>query len=278
MKFENVALQLVIQQRHGASGAIEPRGREAGVVAVHGAPPYPRIIPGQMCGASSMFSNARRSSCFRASGRRLSSRGWAWNRLDAGDHMHVLRTGNAATHRPFIRIERQGSDVHSPLDEHREKKLRVAICISDSGKLRVHAALVRPISRPRSSLLPQAQCRAVRLQTDRIDHGRPGLRIRRSRPFHHAEETPVSPYRFQRLYSVLCGPWSLGASRQRSPLRLTRTMPLNTCPSSTCGLPWLPGEIRPQTLHLLICHPVQALMLSLLAEPESDRACHIDGC
>jgi hypothetical protein len=35
---------------------------------------------------------------------------------------------------------------------------------------------------------------------------------------------------------------SLGASDERNPLRLTKTMLLNTSRSSTSGLPWLSGK------------------------------------
>lgn len=44
-------------------------------------------------------------------------------------------------------------------------------------------------------------------------------------------------HRFQRLYSVLWGPYSFGASRQRKPLRLMSIIPLRTRLSSTRGLP-----------------------------------------
>jgi hypothetical protein len=54
--------------------------------------------------------------------------------------------------------------------------------------------------------------------------------------------TPISPQRFQRLYNVLCGPYSFGVSRQRSPFRLTKMIPLSTRRSSTRGLPWLLGK------------------------------------
>lgn len=51
-------------------------------------------------------------------------------------------------------------------------------------------------------------------------------------------KTPLSLHHFQRLYRVLCGPYSLGASRQRKPSRLMKIMPLRTRRSSTRGLPW----------------------------------------
>ena len=49
---------------------------------------------------------------------------------------------------------------------------------------------------------------------------------------------PKRLHRTQRLYSVLCGPYSAGASRQRNPLRLMKIIPLNTRLSSTRGTPW----------------------------------------
>ena len=51
------------------------------------------------------------------------------------------------------------------------------------------------------------------------------------------DKTPLSPHRFQRLYKVLCGPYCLGASRHRKPLRLMKIIPLRTRLSSTRGLP-----------------------------------------
>ena len=57
---------------------------------------------------------------------------------------------------------------------------------------------------------------------------------------------PLSLQRFQRLYSVLCGPHFLGASRQRNPLRLMKIIPLSTRLSSTQGLPWDFGKKGPR--------------------------------
>ncbi len=74
---------------------------------------------------------------------------------------------------------------------------------------------------------------------------------------------PFSLHRFQRLYSVLCGPYSLGASRQRKPLRLIKTIPLRTRRSSTRGLPWDFGK---QGSGRTICASVsqkRSLMLQL---------------
>ena len=46
---------------------------------------------------------------------------------------------------------------------------------------------------------------------------------------------PLSLHRFQRLYSVLCGPYSPGASRHLNPLRLKKIIPLRTRRSSLSG-------------------------------------------
>lgn len=62
------------------------------------------------------------------------------------------------------------------------------------------------------------------------------------RPIMIRAKTPLSLQRFQRLYRVLAGPYSLGASHHRKPLRLMKIMPLNTLRSSTRGLPWLLGK------------------------------------
>jgi hypothetical protein len=81
--------------------------------------------------------------------------------------------------------------------------------------------LVRPIRRPLWSsgppFRPQAGRGAVRLLACRIDHDR----------------LPNGG---------LGGPYSLGASRQRKPLRLMKIMWLSTGRSSTRGLPWLLGK------------------------------------
>ena len=72
--------------------------------------------------------------------------------------------------------------------------------------------------------------------------------------------TPMSLHRFQRLSSVLCGPYSLGASYQRNPLRLMKIMPLRTRRSATRGTrsqgsPL--GKIRPKPDHPLFAQPIK---------------------
>jgi len=42
---------------------------------------------------------------------------------------------------------------------------------------------------------------------------------------HERAKTPLSVHRFQRLYRVLCRPYSFGASRHRKPLRLRKIIP-----------------------------------------------------
>ena len=87
----------------------------------------------------------------------------------------------------------------------------------------------------------------------------------------------MPPQRLQRLYSVLCGAYSRGASRQRRPLRFTKMIPLNTRRSSTRGLPWLFGK---KGRRRSICSSVsqnKSLISSLLAEPESDLRNQING-
>ena len=83
--------------------------------------------------------------------------------------------------------------------------------------------------------------------------------------------TPLSPHRFHRfhrLYSVLCGPYALGAMPPQ-PLRLTRTLPLNTRRSSTRGVPWLLGKYGRRRAICSSVRQYRSLILVLLAEPGS---------
>ncbi len=65
---------------------------------------------------------------------------------------------------------------------------------------------------------------------------------RAAKPAMIRANTPISLHRFQRLYKVLCGPYSLAAPHHRNPLRLMKIIPLRTRLSSTRGLPWLLGK------------------------------------
>src|SRR3546814_20143232 len=90
-------------------------------------------------------------------------------------------------------------------------------------------------------------------------------------------KTPRSPHRFHRLYSVLCGPYALGASRHRSPLRLTKTIPLNTRRSSTRGLPWLLGKYGCRRVIFSSVSQSRSPILSLLPHPEPHLTSPING-
>src|SRR5665647_2559512 len=54
--------------------------------------------------------------------------------------------------------------------------------------------------------------------------------------------TPRRLQRTNRLYTVLCGPYSRGASRHRNPFLMTKTIPLITRRSSTLGTPCDSGK------------------------------------
>ena len=100
---------------------------------------------------------------------------------------------------------------------------------------------------------PQAGRRAMRLEMSCVDHHRLRNGASAASPSIIRAKTPCSRlrsdrwrtaahlHRFQRLWSVLAGPYSLGASHPRKPLRLMKIMPLNTRRSSTRDLPWLLG-------------------------------------
>ena len=68
-------------------------------------------------------------------------------------------------------------------------------------------------------------------------------------------KTPSFDQRTKRLYSVLCGPYSAGASRQRKPFPITWMMPLTTRRSSTRGTPWDKGIEGFDLLSLDFCKP-----------------------
>ncbi len=69
--------------------------------------------------------------------------------------------------------------------------------------------------------------------------------------------TPLSLHRFQRLYNVLGGPYSAGASLQRKPLRLIKIIPLNTRPVVYPRLTSALGEVRFKLSHLFLTQPIQ---------------------
>jgi len=60
--------------------------------------------------------------------------------------------------------------------------------------------------------------------------------VSRANPTIICAKMPLSLHRFQRLYKVLCGPYSFGASRQCKPLRFMKIIPLRTRRSSKRGL------------------------------------------
>ncbi len=104
--------------------------------------------------------------------------------------------------------------------------------------------LVRLIRRPRSPFCRQTRCRSVRLQIGRVDNSRLALGTRGGQPFHdlgegtHLPPSASNGCRASFAACICC----LGASRQRSPLRFTKTIPLNTRRSFTRGLPQLFGK------------------------------------
>jgi hypothetical protein len=61
------------------------------------------------------------------------------------------------------------------------------------------------------------------------------------------------------------------------PVAIDETMPLNTRRSSTRGLPWLLGKYGRTRDICSFVSQYRSLILSLLTDPESDRASHING-
>ena len=66
--------------------------------------------------------------------------------------------------------------------------------------------------------------RLVRLRTGRVDRHRLAFGSLGGQPFHDTCDHPISPQRFQRVWRVLCGPYSPGASHHRKPLRLRKSL------------------------------------------------------
>lgn len=104
---------------------------------------------------------------------------------------------------------------------------------------------MRPIKRPRPAFLSQGStpCGGPSNRAcpgegrGRVDHDRLALgRLRCRQALHHADEdafvAPLLPAiikrPFDKLRTGFAGPYSLGASRQLSPLRLTKMIPLKT--------------------------------------------------
>jgi len=82
----------------------------------------------------------------------------------------------------------------------------------------------------------------VGLEIGRIDHDGLGFGPLGGQTFHHpAKDAHLAPPLPAVIQCLVC-PYSLGASRQRRPLRLTKMIPLGTRRSSTRGLPWLLGN------------------------------------
>lgn len=92
--------------------------------------------------------------------------------------------------------------------------------------------LVRPTKRPSPLFAAKAGSRAVSLEIGCVNHEGLGLGPLGGRAFHHLHEYAQFAPQFQRLYNGLCGPYPLGASRQRSRYLLTKRIPLSTCLSS----------------------------------------------
>ena len=59
---------------------------------------------------------------------------------------------------------------------------------------------------------------------------------------HHSRKDAPVPPSLPSVVEVFAGPYSLGASHQRKPLRFMKIIPLRTRKSSTRGLPWLLGK------------------------------------
>jgi hypothetical protein len=74
----------------------------------------------------------------------------------------------------------------------------------------------------------------------------PGTVALTANPSKFLANTPVPLQRFQRLVSLLRGPFSLGGLRHFNPLGLTNTISLKTRLSSTRGLPLLFGKYGPR--------------------------------
>jgi len=69
---------------------------------------------------------------------------------------------------------------------------------------------------------------AMRLRISRGDRDRPFFSAIGGQTRHRPGEDALSLHRFQRLWSVLCGPYSAGASRHFKPLRSMKKIPLDT--------------------------------------------------
>lgn len=84
---------------------------------------------------------------------------------------------------------------------------------------------------------PQTRSRAVRLEIGLITHDGLGLCLSGSQTVYHPGENPHGIPALPAVVSVLWGPYSQSAPRQRKPLRFKKMILLSTQQSSTRGLP-----------------------------------------
>lgn len=92
---------------------------------------------------------------------------------------------------------------------------------------------VRPIRRPRPLFRGHTGRGAVCLEIGRVDHDRLFFAVFGSQADHHPREDTCLAPTLPPAVKVLCGPYSLGTSRLRNPLRLTKIIPISTLLSST---------------------------------------------
>lgn len=64
---------------------------------------------------------------------------------------------------------------------------------------------------------------------------------------------PLSQHHFHRLTTVFGGPYFFGASYDRNPSRLIKTIPLNNPPVIDARQTLALGKEAPQPLHLKVC-------------------------
>lgn len=115
------------------------------------------------------------------------------------------------------------------------------------------------------------------LQIRRVDHYRLRLGTLGGQPFHHAEEdthlTPALLTVVERLVRAI----RLG---RIPPPQLIAVDENDATQHAPIIDPWPAVDLRkigPKPRHLLVSQPIQVAHASLLAEPESDRASHING-
>lgn len=130
--------------------------------------------------------------------------------------------------------------AHLPFAQRQDR--RTALAVGDRVKLRAQAALGMSDTSgnmPFLSRLAAARC-AFRWVASIINwSGLPALAASAAKILLN---TPSRLQRMKRLYIVLSGPYSAGASRQRRPFLITKMMPLMIRRSSTGGTPCHSGK------------------------------------